>query len=279
MFRKLKKNQSGAKRTQAFSLRAGFGQSGLTSIEKPTCFVNPIGRSLLLLMLLVSGAVKSTAQSPEIPNIEYPTLPCELRNEHRVFVQAPLSTRDEIVKELRRHEEIIIAERPEDADYFLLFAYTFGEDGLVETAGAVGYAEMTAVKFVRLSKDQVRPRILFHWQGKKISRSVPIPFHGLSPTGFSRPRSTGSAVTELIGRLAGWALTKRWPKTFYFDQLTNQLTISTGGKFETNGTRAFLKELKKARGESYVQRCTPPPAVTSSSLAAERPRVRRPRGR
>jgi hypothetical protein len=203
------------------------------------------------------------------------------------------------VKELRRHTAIIIAERPEEADYFLLFAYRPVADGLggsftAETSGATGYAEMIAVKFVRSQKDQVRPRILFYWQGKKTSHSIQLPLSDVSPNGLSQPRSTKSAVEELIGRLVGWAITKKWPNTFHFDQFTNQLTISTGGKFETSGAKAFIKELKKARGDSYALKCAPPllptgilpaqpllwpdapVAVPPLPLPVERPRVRLP---
>jgi hypothetical protein len=189
-----------------------------------------------------------------------------------VFVEAPLNTRQEIVKELRRNEDIVIAERPEDADYFLFFAYAPIAEGLGgsstgETVGTAGYAEMTVVKFVNAQKDQKRQRILFYWQGKKTSHSVPLPFHGLSPNGFSRPRSTKSAVEELIGRFFGWAITKKWPKTFYFDQFTNQLTISTGGKFETSAAKAFIKELKNAQGDAYAQKCTQPLLHADTPLA------------
>lgn len=220
-------------------------------------------RRLLQVFLMVSAAAAvSGAQTFEAPNIEYPSLPCELRSEHRVFVHAPLSTRQEIVRELSGRGDLVIAERPEEADYFLLFAYTLVADGsagafAADTAGTGARAEMTAVKFVRYGGEKVRPRILFYWQGQKTSRSVPLPLSGMSAAGFTRPRSTRNAVEELIGRLSLWALTKKWPKTFSFDQFSNQLTITTGGKFETSGAKAFLKELKKARGDSYAQRCTP----------------------
>lgn len=109
------------------------------------------------------------------------------------------------------------------------------------------------VKFVNYREDQVRPRILFYWSDEKSSRSVPLPFSGVSPNGFTRPRSTKSAVEELIARFAVWTFTKKWPNTFYFDALTNQLTISRGGKLETSAAKAFLKKLKEARGDSYAR--------------------------
>src|ERR1044071_166385 len=161
--------------------------------------MNSSVRTVLLVMLLSLATATTEAQTIEVPNIEYANNLCELRNENRVFVHAPLNTREQIVKELREHSNLLIAERPEEGDYFLMFAYTPVAEGLGtmgEAAGAAGYAELTAVKFVRYRKDQVRPRILFYWQGKKTSRSVPIPFNGLSSNGFSRPRSTRSAVEE-----------------------------------------------------------------------------------
>lgn len=221
-----------------------------------------IRRLAQLILLTLVGASASAAQSLEMPNIEHPKFPCELRNEHRVFVHAPLSTRQQIVKELSKDSRLVIAERPEEADYFIIFAYTAVADASAgfagDAAGAAGHAEMTAVKFVRYRDEQVRPRILFYWQGERKTRSVPLPLSGMTANGFAAPRSTKSAVEELIGRFALWALTKKWPHTFSFDQFTNQLTINTGGKFEKSGAKAFLKGLKEARGDSYAPRCTTP---------------------
>jgi len=215
-----------------------------------------------LILLTLAGATASAAQSFEMPNVEHPKTPCELRNEHRVFVHAPLSTRQEIVRELSKDDRLVIAERPEEADYFLVFAYTAVADPSAgfagDAVGAAGHAEMTAVKFVRYHEEKVRPRILFYWQGERKTRSVPLPFRGMTANGFAAPRSTKSAVEELIGRFAVWALTKKWPHTFSFDQFTNQLTINTGGKFEKSGAKAFLKQLKEARGDSYALRCMTP---------------------
>jgi hypothetical protein len=209
----------------------------------------------LLFTLLMMGVPVSFAQTA-IPDVEYPTKPCELRDEHRVFVQAPLSTREEIVKKLRGRDDLVIAERPEEADYFLFFAYTPFAEGVAGGAtGAAARAEMTVVKFVNRGKNLVRPRILYYWGEEKSSRNVPMPFNGFSPSGFTRPHSNKSAVEQLIGRFALWALTKKWPNTFYFDQFTNQLTISRGGKLETSAAKAFLKKLKEARSDSYAREC------------------------
>lgn len=51
-----------------------------------------VRRMVQLILLTLAGAAAPAAQGFEMPNIEYPKLPCELRDEHRVFVHAPLST-------------------------------------------------------------------------------------------------------------------------------------------------------------------------------------------
>jgi hypothetical protein len=83
----------------------------------------------------------------------------------------------------------------------------------------------------------------------------------MSGSGFTRPHSNRGAIEELIVRLALWGVGKKWPNTFYFDQFNNQLTISTSGKLETKGAKAFLKELKNARSDSYAYRCVTPPTL------------------
>jgi hypothetical protein len=215
------------------------------------------------MTLLLYGAAH--AQGLEVPNIEYPNDLCELRRENRVFIHAPLATRQKLLKELREHSDLSIVERPEDADFLLLFTYTPFSDGTEDggppdAGGAMAArAELTVVKFVSRREEQARPRILFYWSEQKSFHSVPIPLKGLSPTGFASPRSGKSAAEELIVRLTLWAIHKKWPHNFYFDQFTNQLTISTGGKLEANGAKAFVKELKNARSDEYARRCAPRP--------------------
>jgi hypothetical protein len=224
-------------------------------------------RTLLLIMLLLSGTVANIAQQTfEPPKIEHANDLCELRAENRVFVQAPLNARGEIVKELRKHSDLFIVERPEEAAFFI-FAYTSFAEGqtggfLGDTNGATARVELAVVKFVNYREDQVRPRVLFYWSDQKSVRSVTLPLSSMSGTGFTRPHSNRGAVEELIVRLALWGVGKKWPNTFYFDQFSNQLTISTSGKLETKGAKAFLKELKNARSDSYAYRC-----VTSPTLA------------
>jgi hypothetical protein len=236
--------------------------------------------ALLLSLLLLSGAAR--AQSLEVPNFEYAKDLCELREENRVFVHAPLSTREKIVKELRHRSDLFIVERPEEADFLLLFTYTPFADGsqdgnpLEANGPMAARAELTVVKFIKRSEEQVRPRILFFWSEQKSFHSVPIPLRGLSLNGFAMPRSGKSAATELIARLTLWAIHKRWPRNFYFDQFTNQLTISMGGKFEVDGTKAFLKELKTARGDAYMYKCARQPALLPAEGAipkAPMPRI------
>jgi hypothetical protein len=236
-------------------------------------------RTLLLFMMLLSGA--AYGQNVEVPNVEYPNDLCELREENRVFVHAPPATRQKIVRELREQSGLYIVERPEEADYLLLFTYTPFADGSegdspLDASGAISArAELTAVKFVNLGEGQVRPRILFYWAAQKSFHSAPIPLNGLSPNGFALPRSGRGATQELGARLALWAIHKKWPRTFYFDQFTNQLTISTGGRLEINGTKAFLRELKNARSDAYARRCVPRPSPPNAGRPRSVERARR----
>ena len=221
-------------------------------------------RKLLLITSLLSIGALTNAQTFEVPNIEYPNDLCELRDENRVFVHAPLNTRQQIVKELREHSSLSIVERPEEADFLLLFTYSPFADGSAEGTpndlNAVR-AELAVVKFVSKAEGQVRPRILFFWSAQKSFHSVPVPFTGISPNGFAKPHSGKSAAGELILRLTLWAVHKKWPTKFYFDQFTNQLTITMGGKLEVKGARAFLKALKNARSDGYARRCSAPLAL------------------
>lgn len=237
-------------------------------------------RTLLLLMLLLAGALISNAQTFEVPKIEYASDLCELRNENRVFVHAPLSARQELVKELRKHSDLVIAERPEQADYLLIFAYTPFAVGSTEGStlnGAVvtARAELTVVKFVNHRVGEARPRILYHWWNQKSFHSLPMPLSSMTTNGFSRPRSGKSVVEELIARLALWAVGKKWPNTFHFDQFTNLLTVKTGGKLERKGAKTFLKALEDARKDSYARRCVAPsklPLLADAIYAAPLPR-------
>jgi hypothetical protein len=239
-------------------------------------------RTLLLCALLLSGGAAAAAQSFEVPNVEYANDLCELGSESRVFVHAPLNVREKIVKILREHSDLQMSERPEDADFILLFTYTpYAEssaDGSpLDAGGAVtARAELAAVKFVRLREDQVRPRILFYWAAQRSFHNISIPLSGLSPNGFAAPRSGKSAAAELVARLALWAVHKRW-RGLSFDQLSDQLTVSKGGKFEVSAAKTFLKELKSARSEDYRRsRCAPRPApipAGEAAMATPTPRV------
>jgi hypothetical protein len=218
-------------------------------------------RQVLLITVLLSVRVLTNAQTLEVPNIEYPNDLCELRDENRVFVHAPLNTRQQIVKELGEHSSLSIVERPEEADFLLLFAYSLFLDGSAEGIPSdlnAARAELAVVKFVNHKEGEVRPRILFFWSAQKSFHSVPVPFTGISPNGFAKPHSGKSAAGELILRLTLWAVHKKWPTKFYFDQFTNQLTVAMGGKLEEKGARAFLKALKHARSDDYARRCSRP---------------------
>jgi hypothetical protein len=223
--------------------------------------MNPGLRRVLLITFLLSFGVLTNAQTFEVPNIEYPNDLCELRDQNRVFVHAPLNTRQQIVKELGKHSSLSIVERPEEADFLLLFTYSPFIDGSAEGTPSdlnAARAELAVVKFVSQAEGQVRPRILFFWSAQKSFHSVSVPFTGLSPTGISKPHSGKSAAGELILRLTLWAVHKKWPTKFYFDQFTNQLTVAMGGKLEEKGARAFLKALKHARSDDYARRCSAP---------------------
>lgn len=222
--------------------------------------MNRIIRTISLAALLLSCALMVYAQNIETPDIEYANDLCELRDKNRVFVHAPLNTREQIVKELRKHSDLFIVERPEEADFFLIFTYTPLEggsaDGLpIATNGTTAGAELTAVKFVNYHEDKVRPRILFYWSDQKSLHNVPLPFSGISSNGFTMPRSGRSALGEGIARLFIWTISKKWSNKFYFDPFTNQLTVIKGGKLESKGAKAFLKALKEAQSSSYAYRC------------------------
>jgi hypothetical protein len=226
--------------------------------------MNPAIRRDLLIMLLLPAMAVTNAQTFEFPNIEYPNDLCELREANRVFVHAPLNTRQQIVKELREHSSLSIVERPEEADFLLLFAYSqFLDESAEGTPSDLNAtrAELAVVKFVNHKEDEVRPRILFFWSAQKSFHSVPVPFTGISPNGFAKPHSGKSAAGELILRLTLWAVHKKWPTKFYFDQFTNQLTVAMGGGLEEKGARAFLKALKHARSDDYARRCSRPLAL------------------
>lgn len=238
-------------------------------------------RTLLLSVLLLSGAAAAIAQSFEMPGMEYANDMCELESKSRVFVQAPLNTRQKIVKILREHSDLQISEKPEDADFILLFTYTpyadsSADGGPLDASGAVtARAELAAVKFVHLREDQVRPRILFYWTAQKSFHNIPLPLKGLSANGFAAPHSGKSALAELIARLTLWTAHKKW-RGFSFNQFSNELTVSMSGKFEVNGTKAFLKELKDARRDDYKRACASRPAplpVKDSSLGTPALRV------
>lgn len=224
----------------------------------------PAVRTFLPIMLLLAAVAVNNAQTFEVPNIEYPNDLCELRDENRVFVHAPLNTRQKIVKELRERSSLLIVERPEEADFLLLFTYApfvdGSSDGTPSDANGVR-AELAVVKFVTDPEGKARPRILFYWSAQKSSRSIPVPFTGISPSGFATSRSGKGAAAELIMRLALWAAHKKFPTRFYFDQFTNQLTIRMGGTLEVKGIKAFLQSLKNARSDAYARRCLGPPKL------------------
>lgn len=237
--------------------------------------------SFLLCVLLLSGGASAAAQSFEIPNVEYANDLCELGSESRVFVQAPLNVRERIVKVLREHSDLQLSEKPEQADFILLFTYTpYAESSAdgnpLDAGGAVtARAELAAVKFVRLREDQVRPRILFYWSAQKSFHNIPLPLSGLSLNGLAAPRSGKSAAAEVIARLALLLAHKKW-RGLSFDQFSNQLSVSKGGRFEVSASKAFLKELKNARRDDYRRTCASRPApipVGGAPAVTPAPRV------
>jgi hypothetical protein len=229
--------------------------------------VNYAYRTFLLVMLLLPVAVATNAQF-DVQNIEYANTLCELRIDNRVFVQAPLNTRGELVKEIRKHSDLVIVERPEESDFFLTFTYSVpGADSgnaLVDGNAQIALAEMVVFKFVNNKEKGTRPRVLGHWSNQKRVHSVPIPFQPLTE-GFQKSRSGRSAAEEIIGRIALWAIGRKWPDHLHFDQLTNQLTINLGGKLERKGAKWFLKELKTVRSDSYAAQCVEALAVAKSN--------------
>ncbi|MBC8029217.1 MAG: hypothetical protein H7Z16_03825 [Pyrinomonadaceae bacterium] len=94
-----------------------------------------IRRLVQLFLLTLAGTFISAAQTFEMPNVEHPKLPCEVKNEHRVFVHAPLSTRQEIMRELSRDGQIVIAERSEEVAVTLRVLVMQAGCGAGHTAG------------------------------------------------------------------------------------------------------------------------------------------------
>lgn len=227
-------------------------------------------RTFLSVMLLLAGAALANAQSFDLPDIEYANNLCELRSENRVFVHAPLNTRQELVNELRKHSDLVIVERPEEAEFFIMFAYSLAVADSPSALGLAnagnGGAEMAVLKYVSNQKDGKRPRILSQWSGNESIQTFPLPFSSISSTGFVGPPSGKRALGEIIARFALWLVGKK-SKRLEFDQFTNQLTINMGGKLEKQAAKAFLRELKNARSSSYASRCM------DQRLASSSPRV------
>jgi hypothetical protein len=239
----------------------------MRSFDMRRCEVKVTVRTFLSVMLLLAGAALANAQSFDLTDIEYANNLCELRSENRVFVHAPLNTRQELVNELRKHSDLVIVERPEEAEFFIMFAYSLAVADSPSALGLAnagnGGAEMAVLKYVSNQKDGKRPRILSYWSGKESIQTFPLPFTSISSAGFAGPRSGKSALGEVIARFALWFVGKK-SKRFEFDQFTNQLTINMGGKLERQGAKAFLRELKSARSSSYANRCMDERLASSS---------------
>lgn len=78
MFSRLKNHKSDALLTQAFGPCVGFSHCGrisLTTIEARRRSPSFGNRLLWVLMMLLAWATKSSAQTLEIPNADYPTFP------------------------------------------------------------------------------------------------------------------------------------------------------------------------------------------------------------
>ena len=235
--------------------------------------MNSGNRTFLLLMLMLIVTTTTKAHFPEMPNIEFAKYPCELISERRVFVDAPFNQRDEIVKQLTKHSDLVIVERPEEADFFLTFTNALqvaGAGNFLQLENAeTAAAEIVVWTRVNDPKGGERQRVLLHWSGRNSFYSVTVPWSGITSSGFHGTSSGKKAGAELIGRGVIELISRIWPDRFQVDQLRNQVTIIKGGKLETEGAKWFLHQLTKIRNGFYAGVCpgrplTPPSNVLSS---------------
>jgi len=244
-------------------------------------------KQILLIVLLVMCCLAcggtAAAQAPlEVPEIEYPNDLSELRTLRRVFVHStpdPVS-RQAILKELNReHGMLEVVERPEDAEFYLVFYGSPGE-GAESFAGpeVMGRTATTGtlVAFRQIKTcDGFRPRLLFITRkSKTVHGGIALPLAltnqgGLSPLrqdGLSSRRlSKGTVGAELGVRLVLFLFGKKFPHVLRFDQLNNNLSVSFGREVETQAAREFLRQVKKAREEQpqfYAQPGLAPAAKT-----------------
>jgi hypothetical protein len=247
--------------------------------------MNSANRKFLLFMLLLLGTSTTIAQSPDMPKTEIAKYPCELISERRVFVDAPLNQRDEIVKQLTKHSDLVIVERPEEADFFLTFTNALqvagGGNFLQLDSAETAAAEIVVWNRVNDLKGGERQRVLLHWSGRNSFYSATIPWSGITSSGFRGPSSGKKAGAELIGRGVLEIICRIWPGRCQVDQYRNQVTIIKGGKLETEGAKWFLDQLKKIRNGFYDGGCagrrlTPRSSVIgslSSELDSEAPEL------
>jgi hypothetical protein len=244
-------------------------------------------KQILLIALLVMCGLACgntvAAQTPlEVPEIEYSNDLSELRTLRRVFVHStpdPVS-RQAILKELKRENGLLeVVERPEDAEFYLVFYGSPGE-GEDSFAGPEGMGQATTtgtlVAFRQVKTcDGFRPRVLFITRkSKTVHGGIALPLAltnqgGLSPLsqGGPSPRrlSKGAVSAELGVRLVLFLFGKKFPRALRFDQLNNNLSVSFDREVETQATREFLRQVKKAREEQpqfYVEPSLTPAAVT-----------------
>jgi hypothetical protein len=219
------------------------------------------------LVALLLGAVAAKAQ-PEMPSREYAKDPCELRTDNRIFVEAPLKTRGSILKELSQHSNLSVVERPEEADFFLIFSYAGAEaassNALANSNLETLSAEMTVLKYVSNQKGGTRQRILLYWSEQRSIHTVHIPFSLVSSTGLNMPRSSKSLLAEIVGRGILWGVSKVWSKRFQFDPLSDQLTLNVNEKLEISAIKWFLKELKNVRSSSNNHQCKSEPLLATT---------------
>jgi hypothetical protein len=219
---------------------------------------------LLVLSCLISSST-TTAQIPfEDPDVEYANDLRELGTLRKVFVHSmpdPLA-RQAIVKELNRERGLFeIVERPEDAEFYLVFYGLNGESadpfatsmggGPVTTSGT-----LAAYRQVETC-DGSRPRVLFITRKLRVIHAgIVVPLTPLNQGGLSslnqpgispRPFSGKRLGTEFVVRLGLFLLGKRFPSTLNFDQVNSSLSVSFSNKPEVQAAREFVLQVKEAR--------------------------------
>jgi hypothetical protein len=140
-------------------------------------------KAVIVVLLRLALA---TAVSAQINNSapEYGTL-TDVRNYHRVYVYSEdLDSRNLILQELRKDQQIEVVGKLEDAEFFIFYGRSFRDNGYTSFGGIFGSVlgtvttkntEETAQYYVLMRGDKLengsyRPRILWGKQNLRVNR-------------------------------------------------------------------------------------------------------------